>query len=202
MCGPLFFPFFKSHPTLPLCGPILSVLFSKFLWLGLKRYRIVREPIFISAFLFSTQTQVTRFIFHLWSHVYSFPATRSNMFISTIGYFCSSWRLHSFLIKCHTCLKRSLLRFMSLCVFKQLGVTLILPAGRPTTCCSCHWTLLFSLCVIVVFRTPGGGHGYCSNGYILHGFGLGFFGWSSQKYMPTATCKVCHLPDTHTWFHF
>lgn len=122
LCSHLFY-----NPLIPLFGPILSVI----LYLtGSQRCKIVREPIFISAFLSSTQTQVTWLLFHL---------------------ICLS--LHT-----------SFLWFFLIFVPLSKAVNLTFSA-------LCHWTLL-SPSVIVLCGTPGVAHGYCRNGYKLHGFGV------------------------------
>lgn len=67
----------------------------------------------------------------------------------------------------------------------------------------CHWTLLFSLWLIVLF-----GDSWCWSWVLQQWvytawvwFGLFFFLYiSPQQYMPTATAKVCHLPDTRYIF--
>lgn len=65
VCAPLFLP--SQFPLVVsvhffLCAAPFCL--SSFSFTGSQRYRIVREPIFISVFLFSTQTQVMRFLFH------------------------------------------------------------------------------------------------------------------------------------------
>lgn len=63
-CSYLFF-----HPLTPMFGPILSVI----LYLtGSQRCKIVSEPIFISAFLSFTQTQVTLLLFHFCFSLHTF----------------------------------------------------------------------------------------------------------------------------------
>lgn len=68
VCGPLFLPsqnllVVSIHFFLCMAPLCLSFFFP---FTGSQRYRVVREPIFISVFLFYTQTQVTGFLFHLF----------------------------------------------------------------------------------------------------------------------------------------
>lgn len=68
VCGPLFSPI-KSHLLFPSISSsvwphfVCLLSFSQIYFTGSQRYRIVREPIFISVFLFYTQTQVTKLCF-------------------------------------------------------------------------------------------------------------------------------------------
>lgn len=127
VCGPLFFTFFKlffssnpvgGFPSIP--SPVWPHFFSFLSFTASQRYIIVREPIFISVFLFCTQIQVKKGFFHFfsisssfWSCSFSkmFSSPRSPSFInqkcilccSKISCVCSSkifwWSCH--LLLCH-----------------------------------------------------------------------------------------------------
>lgn len=63
-CVDLCFCLLKSHLFPSISSSVHSHFCLSFsCFTGSQRYRIVREPIFISVFLFYIQTQVTRFLF-------------------------------------------------------------------------------------------------------------------------------------------
>lgn len=180
VCGPLFFTFFKlffssnpvgDFPSIP--SPVWPHFFSFLSFTASQRYIIVREPIFISVFLFCTQIQVKKGFFHFFSISSSFwSCSFSKMF--------SSPRSPSFINqKCILCCSK----ISCVCSSKIFWWSCHLLL--------CHWTLLFSLCVIVLF-----GDSWCWS-WVLQQWVYPAWVWcflmSPQKYMPTATANVCHL---------
>lgn len=190
VCGPfvfyLFLNYFFPQITLVVFLPFLPVWPHSFLFLSFtasQRYIIVREPIFISVFLFCTQIQVKKGFFHFFS-IFSFfwSCSFSKMFstINPSSTVFSSPRSPSFINqKCILCCSK-ISRVCSSKIFWWSCHLLL-----------CHWTLLFSLCVIVLF-----GDSWCWS-WVLQQWVYPAWVWcflmSPQKYMPTATANVCHL---------
>lgn len=168
--------FFSSNPVGGFPSIPSSVwphFFSFLSFTASQRYIIVREPIFISVFLFCTQIQVKKGFFHFFSISSSFwSCSFSKMF--------SSPRSPSFINqKCILCCSK----ISCVCSSKIFWWSCHLLL--------CHWTLLFSLCVIVLF-----GDSWCWS-WVLQQWVYPAWVWcflmSPQKYMPTATANVCHL---------